>query len=185
VRTIRLLVHISNTPMELIDYTQANDMLVEAYSPVAHGELLKNEEIKPMAERYGVTIPQLSIRYDLQLGLLPLPKTENPEHMKSNADVDFEISDEDLEILRNVEPISDYGQAGECQCSEEGRSRIELATVRLAFSSHQVKRAWLDSNQQWTGPDSAGCLSMHGVPVSASGSLRTPPISVNTASQVK
>jgi diketogulonate reductase-like aldo/keto reductase len=56
-------------------------------------------------------VPQLSIRYTLQLGLLPLPKTENPQHMKSNADVDFEISDEDMETLKNLDRIKDYGDA--------------------------------------------------------------------------
>ena len=86
-------------------------MLVEAYSPIAHGELLKNEQVREIAERYGVSVPQLSIRYTLQLGLLPLPKTENPEHMRSNADVDFEISDEDMETLKNIEQIEDYGEA--------------------------------------------------------------------------
>ena len=39
--------------------------------------------------------------YTLQLGRLPLPKTENPEHMKSNADVDFEIAAEDMETLKS------------------------------------------------------------------------------------
>jgi diketogulonate reductase-like aldo/keto reductase len=56
-------------------------------------------------------IPQLSIRYDLELGLLPLPKTGNPAHMKSNAEVDFEISDEDMETLKNLPQIEDYGEA--------------------------------------------------------------------------
>ena len=56
-------------------------------------------------------MPRLSIRYTLQLGLLPLPKTTNPAHMKENADVDFVISDEDMERLRNVEEIEDYGEA--------------------------------------------------------------------------
>src|SRR3954452_18240754 len=56
-------------------------------------------------------MPQLSIRYTLQLGLLPLPKTENPEHMKSNARVDFDISDEDMETLKRMEPLDDYGEA--------------------------------------------------------------------------
>jgi diketogulonate reductase-like aldo/keto reductase len=53
----------------------------------------------------------LSIRYDLQLGLLPLPKTANPAHMKNNADVDFVISEEDMEFLKNVDQIKDYGRA--------------------------------------------------------------------------
>jgi diketogulonate reductase-like aldo/keto reductase len=107
----QILVHISNTPKELIDYCQENDILVEAYSPIAHGELLKNEEVKKMAENYKVSIPQLSIRYVLQLGTLALPKTANPAHMKSNADVDFIISDEDMEFLKNIDQIKDYGQA--------------------------------------------------------------------------
>ena len=107
----QILVHISNTPKELIQYCQDNDILVEAYSPVAHGELFKREEVKEMAEKYGVSVPQLAIRYDLQLGLLPLPKTANPDHMKTNADVDFEISQEDMETLKNLEPMKDYGEA--------------------------------------------------------------------------
>jgi diketogulonate reductase-like aldo/keto reductase len=107
----QILAHISNTPMELIQYTQAKGILVEAYSPVAHGELLKNTQVSKLAEKYGVSVPQLSIRYVLQLGLLPLPKTVNPEHMKNNADVDFVISDADMDVLKNVEKIKDYGSA--------------------------------------------------------------------------
>ena len=84
---------------------------MEAYSPVAHGELLKNSDVAGIAERYGVSVPQLSIRYVLQLGLLPMPKTANPAHMKENADVNFVISEEDMETLKNVERIKDYGRA--------------------------------------------------------------------------
>jgi diketogulonate reductase-like aldo/keto reductase len=64
-----------------------------------------------LAEKYGVSVPQLCIRYDLQLDLLPLPKTANPAHMKNNADVDFIISEEDMDYLKNVERIKDYGRA--------------------------------------------------------------------------
>ncbi|CEI82726.1 2,5-diketo-D-gluconic acid reductase [Oceanobacillus oncorhynchi subsp. incaldanensis] len=109
----QILAHISNTPFDLIAYTQEQGILVEAYSPIAHGELFKNEEVAAIAEKYDVSIPQLSIRYTLQLGLLPLPKTANPEHMKNNADVDFTISDEDMEFLKNVERIKDYGDASD------------------------------------------------------------------------
>jgi diketogulonate reductase-like aldo/keto reductase len=107
----QILVHISNTPADLIQYTQDQGILVEAYSPIAHGELLKNQEVAQIAEKYGVTVPQLGIRYVLQLGLLPLPKTANPKHMRSNADVDFDISEADMDLLRNVEQIEDYGDA--------------------------------------------------------------------------
>lgn len=85
----QVLCHISNSPLELIDYCQKKGMAMEAYSPVAHGEALKNKAIGDMAEKYGVTIPQLCIRFDIQLGMIVLPKTANPEHMKVNGDVDF------------------------------------------------------------------------------------------------
>ncbi|UOQ84696.1 aldo/keto reductase [Gracilibacillus salinarum] len=107
----QILAHISNTPQDLISYIQEQDILVEAYSPIAHGELFKNQQVLDIADKYGVSVPQLSIRYDLQLGLLPLPKTGNPAHMKNNADVDFIISDEDMEFLKNIERIKDYGEA--------------------------------------------------------------------------
>ena len=108
----QILAHISNTPKELVAYCEANDILVEAYSPVAHGELMKNGEVLKMAEKYGVSVPQLGIRYCLELGLLPLPKTANPAHMKHNADVDFSISEDDMTVLKNLEKIRDYGDAG-------------------------------------------------------------------------
>ena len=107
----QILAHISNTPKELIQYSQDKGMLVEAYSPVGHGELLKNEELAGMAKKYGVSVPRLCIRYTLQLDLLPLPKTANPDHMKDNADVDFVISEADMERLKNMERIKDYGEA--------------------------------------------------------------------------
>lgn len=82
---------------------------VEAYSPIAHGEALKNPAIAKMAEKYGVSAAQLCIRYVIQLGTVAFPKTADPDHMKSNAHVDFVISDEDMKLLTNVEHISDYG----------------------------------------------------------------------------
>lgn len=106
----QVLCHISNTPLELIQYCQSKGMVMEAYSPVAHGEALKNGQIKEIADRYGVTVPQLCIRYDLQLNMIALPKTANPAHMKTNADVDFVISEADMETLKKFERIKDYGE---------------------------------------------------------------------------
>ena len=107
----QVLAHVGNTPFSLIEYCQSKDILVEAYSPVAHGEIMKNADIATIAAKYGVSIPQLGIRYCLQLGTLPLPKTANPEHMRSNAAVEFTISDADMETLKAMERIKDYGTA--------------------------------------------------------------------------
>lgn len=107
----QLLAHISNTPTELIAYCKKKNILVEAYSPVAHGELLKNQQVIDMAKKYNVSVAQLSIRYCLQLGMLPLPKTANPAHMKNDAELNFVISDEDMVVLESMEKIRDYGDA--------------------------------------------------------------------------
>ena len=107
----QVLCHISNTPLDLISYCQEKGIVMEAYSPVAHGEAMKNPAIRAMAEKYGVSIPQLCIRYDLQLGMITLPKTANPDHMKSNGEVEFIISDEDMEILKHIEHIRNYGDS--------------------------------------------------------------------------
>ncbi|MCX4647057.1 aldo/keto reductase [Streptomyces sp. NBC_01446] len=105
----QLLVHAGNTPSELLDDCEDKQILVEAYSPIAHGAILQNAEVKAMAEKYGVSVPQLCIRYTLQLGTVSLPKTANPEHMRSNAEVDFEISGDDMDALRGLRDV-DYGE---------------------------------------------------------------------------
>ena len=107
----QVLCHISNTPLELIEFCQKSNIAIEAYSPIAHGEILNQPEIKAIADKYGVTVPQLCIRYTLQLGAISLPKTANPEHMESNAKVDFTISAEDMETLKNFKKIESYGAA--------------------------------------------------------------------------
>ncbi len=105
------LLHISNTPLELVEFCQNNGIAVEAYSPIAHGEILHQPEIQAMAEKYGVSVPQLCIRYTLQLGAVSLPKTANPAHMETNAQVDFAISDADMEILKHLKRIENYGES--------------------------------------------------------------------------
>lgn len=105
----QVLAHIGNTPADLIAHCRSKGILVEAYSPIAHGKMLENRDVAVVAEKYGVSVPQLCIRYTLQLGTVSLPKTANPDHMRTNADVDFVISDDDMSTLRGLEQ-SDYGE---------------------------------------------------------------------------
>ena len=106
----QILTHIANTPLALLDYCRTQGILCEAYSPIAHGEALKLPAVTAMAERYGVAPAQLCIRYVLQLGMVALPKTADPQHMAANAAVDFVISDTDMETLKSAETIRDYGE---------------------------------------------------------------------------
>ena len=106
----QILTHISNTKTELIKFCKENDILVEAYSPIAHGAILKNENIIAMANKYNVSVARLCIRYTIQLGLVALPKASSKEHLIDNLKVDFEISEEDMEVLKAIKTIEDYGQ---------------------------------------------------------------------------
>ena len=107
----QILAHVTNTPFSLIDHCKEKDILVEAYSPIAHGEVLKNREVADMAKKNHVSTAQLCLKYDLQLGMIVLPKTTNPDHMRSNAQLDFVISDADMQHLKNLERIQDYGDS--------------------------------------------------------------------------
>lgn len=107
----QILLHISNTPLDLINYCNEQGIVVEAYSPIGHGEILNQSSIKEMADKYHVSVAQLCIRYTLQLGAISLPKTANPEHLKTNSDVDFTISDEDMETLKHFKQIENYGKS--------------------------------------------------------------------------
>ena len=106
----QILAHISNTPFSLINYCKESGVLTEAYSPMAHGEALKNRLITELAAKYNVSPARLCIRYILNLGMVALPKATSDEHIRDNANVDFEISDEDMLALKNAEPIKDYGE---------------------------------------------------------------------------
>ena len=106
----QILLHISNTDLALLDYCREQGIQMEAYSPIAHGVALKNPAIAEMAKKYGVTAAQLCIRYVIELGAVALPKTANPDHMASNAAVDFTILSEDMETLKHTDRIADYGE---------------------------------------------------------------------------
>lgn len=107
----QVLAHVGNTPFDLINHCRNKGVLVEAYSPIAHGAVLNNQVLDTMAKRYGVSIAQLCIRYCLELGLLPLPKTTSAAHLRDNATVDFVISETDMAALVKAERDTDYGEA--------------------------------------------------------------------------
>ncbi len=94
--------YIGNTPLELIDFCVKQGIVMEAYCPNGHGAALRQPVVIEMAKQYGVTPAQLCVKYTLQLGTVPLPKTLNPAHMKENLQLDFTISDADMETLKQV-----------------------------------------------------------------------------------
>lgn len=105
----QVLAHITNVPTDVIEYSQSQDIVVEAYSPIAHGAILDHPTIKEIAEKYEVSSAQLSLRYVLQLDMVALPKSTNKDHMRDNTALDFTISDEDMRTLNELPLIENYG----------------------------------------------------------------------------
>ena len=101
----QIRVHIGHNPTDVINFCKDNNIQIMAFSPNATGKLLGHPVVTEIANKYNVSVPQLSIQYDLTLGLLPLPRSTNPEHIKENANVDFTISEADMVTLSQVEEI--------------------------------------------------------------------------------
>ena len=93
---------IGNRQDAITDYCQANGILIEAYSPLATGEIVNHDKLRGISEKYGVTIPQLCIRYCIEKGTLPLPKSVHKERIAANIDVDFRIEKEDMDYLDSI-----------------------------------------------------------------------------------
>lgn len=104
----QILCHIGNTPSDVIKYCQTHGIVVESYSPIAHGQALKNKTIEKFATKYGVSVAQICIKYTLQLNTISIPKASSKEHIEDNAKLDFVISDEDMVELIKLNEI-DYG----------------------------------------------------------------------------
>ena len=85
---------------DLIDFCQRNKIQFEAWSPFRMGEIFKVKELDEIAQRYNKSVAQLVVRWDLQKGVVTIPKSIKKGRIISNADVfDFEISNEDMALI--------------------------------------------------------------------------------------
>jgi len=92
------------TQAELVAYCHDHQMLIEAYSPLGTGKIFGVPELKGLAQKYGKSVAQVAIRWSLQKGYLPLPKSMTPDYIRQNIDVfDFELSGEDVEMITGLE----------------------------------------------------------------------------------
>ena len=98
----QIKLHIGHRQEEITEHCRKNDILVEGYSPLATGRILENSSISAIAKKYGRSVAQVSVRYVLQKGALPLPKSTHPEYISQNFDIDFEISGDDMNYLDNL-----------------------------------------------------------------------------------
>ena len=91
--------YIGNRQEHIVKKCKENNIQLMAYSPLATGGLVEDEYISKIAEKYDATIPQICVRYYIQKNAVVIPKSTKEARIISNAQVDFVISDEDMEYL--------------------------------------------------------------------------------------
>ena len=88
----------------VVDFCKENGIAIEAWSPIGSGRLLKDEDLKEIADHYGVSPAILCIQFCLQSGVIVLPKSENPENIKNNLLFErFKITESDMKALKALE----------------------------------------------------------------------------------
>ena len=96
---------------ETVDYCRENRILPEAWSPLIQGQAFKRELLVETAAAYGVSVAQLCVRWLVQRGVVPVPKSTHPDRIRNNADVfGFTISDADM---ARIATLRTYGRIGD------------------------------------------------------------------------
>lgn len=90
-------------PAELVEYCQANGIQVQAYAPLARGAYLDNDIMCVLGTKYARTPAQVGLRWAVQKGIAVIPKSSDPERIRSNSQIfDFEIEEEDMDIIETL-----------------------------------------------------------------------------------
>lgn len=98
----------SDQQTALVAYNQAHNILNEAYSPLGTGKLIDLPQVSALAKKYNKSIPQILIRWSLDKGFLPLPKSTHEAYIQANADVfDFALTIDDMTSLDKLQAIGE------------------------------------------------------------------------------
>jgi diketogulonate reductase-like aldo/keto reductase len=85
---------------DIQEWCKRRGIMLQAYSPVTQGKRLDDPLLKPLVQKHGKTAAQILLRWSLQMGFSPLPKSANPTRIQENSDVyDFELDEEDMKCL--------------------------------------------------------------------------------------
>ncbi len=96
--------HVFLQQPELVNYCQKNDIVIEAYSPLAHGYNMTDKTLASIAEKHKKSSAQIMIRWCLEKGFVTIPKSTHPERIQENFDVlGFELDAEDIKQISGLE----------------------------------------------------------------------------------
>ncbi|WP_157274722.1 aldo/keto reductase [Paenibacillus barengoltzii] len=98
------------TQKELLRYCTEKGIQLEAWSPLGQGHLLEHELLKGIASKYGKTVAQVILRWDVQLGVVTIPKSIREARIIENADIfDFELSAEEMQAIDGLNRNQRFG----------------------------------------------------------------------------
>ncbi len=90
----------------IVDYCRKRGIVIEAYSPFGTGSVFESDEMKALAEKYGISVAKLCLVWCIGQGFIPLPKSSNPTRIKENLQVfDVEISKEDIDRISAIKDV--------------------------------------------------------------------------------
>lgn len=97
-------IHPFSTKNNIINYCKDNNIKVVAWSPISRGRVLSNELMIDLSQKYKKSIVQIVLRWHMQKGVIPIPKSSNENRIKENIDIfDFEISSEDMKAIDSLD----------------------------------------------------------------------------------
>ncbi|PRX56993.1 aldo/keto reductase [Flagellimonas meridianipacifica] len=95
---------------DLLDFCQEKGIQYEAWSPMMQGQIFEMDQFKQLANKYGKTIAQIVLRWDLQKGVVTIPKSVKKERIISNAQIfDFELEESDMKLLDAMDQGKRFG----------------------------------------------------------------------------
>lgn len=93
-------IHPQSSKNDMLSYCEENNIQLVAWSPIMRGKLFSNNLMIDLAEKYKKTIAQIILRWHVQRGIIPIPKSSNEERIKENLSIfDFELSNDDMKTI--------------------------------------------------------------------------------------
>ena len=103
-------VHPGQYPKSLIEYCEKAGMIIEGWSPLGSGKLMKKQQMIDIAEKYNTSVAKICLAWAHHHNIIPLPKSSNEERMKDNLDVEsIKLKDEDIKIIDGIEKLAYSG----------------------------------------------------------------------------
>ena len=138
---------------ELIKFCKEENIVIQAWSPLGQGKIdfSKDTILTGIANNHGKTIQEVILRWDLQNGIIPLPRTGSVEHLRSNYDIfDFQLSEEEMQLISNLDKNHTFYQDHTSNeitkllsvlvCSDSEREKLNVDETYLKFALGQRYR---------------------------------------------